>query len=34
MLTCFHVDCIDYMECNIDVKEISKLNLIIGFGTT
>ena len=33
-LTPYHADFIDYVECDIDVKDISKLNKVIGFGTT
>ena len=33
-MTHFHADFIDYVECNINVKNISKLDKIIGFGTT
>ena len=32
-LTPFHADFIDYVECDIDVKDITKLNKVIGFGT-
>ena len=32
-LTFFLADSIDYVECDIDVKDISKLNKVIGFRT-
>ena len=32
-LTLFCADFIDYAECDIDVKDNSKLNKVIGFGT-
>ena len=33
-LTPFHVDFIDYVKCGINIKDISKLNKVVGFGTT
>ena len=33
-LTPFHAEFIDYVECDIDFKDISKLNKVNGFGTT
>ena len=33
-LTTFCADFIDYVEYDIDVKDISKLNKVVGFGTT
>ena len=33
-LTPFRSDFIDYMKCNIPVKDVNKVNRIIGVGTT
>ena len=33
-LSPFRSDFIDYVECNIEVKDISKINIVIGIGTT
>ena len=33
-LTPFHGNFVDYVKCDIDVKDISKLNKVVGFGTT
>ncbi len=33
-LTPFHGDFIDYVECWLPVKNISKTNMVIGIGTT
>ena len=33
-LTPFRSDFIDYVECEIDVRDISKVNKVIGIGTT
>ena len=30
----FHADYIDYVECDIDIKYIYKLDKVVGFGTT
>ena len=33
-LTPFRADFIDYVECQIPVKDISKTNIVVGIGTT
>jgi hypothetical protein len=33
-LTPFRADFVDYVECQISVKDISKTNMVIGIGTT
>ena len=33
-LTPFHSDFIDYVECEIDARDITKVNKVIGIGTT
>ncbi len=33
-LTLFHSDFIDYVECNIPVQDVTKVNKVIGIGTT
>ncbi len=33
-LTPFHSDFIDYVECNIPVRNVTKVNKVIGIGTT
>ncbi len=33
-LTPFHSDFVDYIECQLPVKNISKTNMVIGIGTT
>ena len=33
-LTPYHADFINYVKCDIDVKDISMLNKVIGFETT
>ena len=33
-LTPFHANFIEYVECDIGVKDISEPNKVIGFGTT